>query len=301
MPLMHGPVNTMALKVFRFDASGCNGCDIEILSAVLNPEYDLAGIEVVDSPDKAEAMIVTGGGNEKTAALLKDAHGKLLEPKLVIAMGACAASMCVFKDGYIMRGPVDALIPVNYFVLGCPPRPQNLARAVHALTESGNLHSEPIWLGPEGLRGRMSHDPEKCTACGACVNMCPSGAIDLLEEEGRFRIVFNLWKCSFCGTCQNVCPEEAVKLTSDYYIQGREKSALVETNPMEREHCWVCGKPHITAAQRKAVSSRILSHAPSLAPLSAEIDASLCICPGCKQTPTCQNEYRTKVHEWAYL
>jgi energy-converting hydrogenase B subunit M len=86
----------MALKIFRFDASGCNGCDIEILSAMLNPMYGITGIEVVGAPEMAEAMIVTGGGNEKTAALLKEAHGKLQGPKLVIAMGACAASMCVF-------------------------------------------------------------------------------------------------------------------------------------------------------------------------------------------------------------
>jgi ech hydrogenase subunit C len=290
----------MALKVFRFDASGCNGCDIEILSAVLNPEYDLAGIEVVDSPEKAEAMIVTGGGNEKTAALLKDAHEKLLEPRLVIAMGACAASMCVFKDAYIMRGPVDALIPVNYFVLGCPPRPQNLARAVHALTESGNLHSEPIWLGPEGLRGRMSHDPEKCTACGACVNMCPSGAIDLLEEDGRFRIVFHLWKCSFCGTCQNVCPEEAVKLTSECYLHGQEKMPFQVQGDMPREACAICGKPHLTSIQKKAVLSRILEHDSDMRARQEDVTLSLGICAACKARPPHVSRARKRMFGWVY-
>ncbi len=286
------------LKVFRFDASGCNGCDIEILSAVLNPEYGITGIEVVDAPEKAGAMIVTGGGNQKTAELLREAHTRLLEPKLVIAMGACAASMCVFKSGYPMKGPVDSIIPVNYFVLGCPPRPQNLAMAVHALLESGDEHSEPVWIAPEGLRARIAHDDEKCTACGACANMCPSGAIDIVEEEGEFRIAYNLWKCSFCGTCQSVCPEEAVRLTPDYVMQDAAKSNLVTRGSMERMCCSGCGKPHITRSQFKAVKARILEHAPGIA--QAEIDKSLLVCQECKSQIGAQANARKEMASWAY-
>jgi ech hydrogenase subunit C len=288
----------MALKVFRFDASGCNGCDIEILSAVLNPEYGVTGIEVVDAPEKAQAMIVTGGGNDKTAVLLKEAHSRLQEPKLVIAMGACAASMCVFKSGYPMKGPVDSIIPVNYYVLGCPPRPHNLAMAVHALLKSENLHEGPVWLAPEGLRARIVHDDEKCTACGACANMCPSGAIDLVEDGGKFRITYNLWKCSFCGTCQSVCPEEAVKLTSDYAIQAAGKDALVTIGEMNRMNCSVCGMPHITKAQFVAVKSRILEKALGIG--AAEIESALSICTECKSKVERQDPARKGLSEWAY-
>jgi len=290
----------MALKVFRFDASGCNGCDIEILSTLFNPEYEVTGIEVVDSPEKAQAMIITGGGNEKTAGLLKDAHAKLQDPKLVIAMGACDASMCVFKDGYNMRGPVDTIIPVNYFVLGCPPRPQNLAIAIHSLLESGSEHSGPIWLGPDGLRGKMSHDAEKCTACGACVNMCPSGAIDLLEEEGRFRIVYNLWKCSFCGTCQQVCPEEAVKLTAEYSLQGGDKSLLAVSGTMSRLPCTVCGKPTVTKMQKDAVLARILEHNGPMAARTDDIVGILNTCQSCKARVSYQALSRKDVQQWVY-
>ncbi len=288
----------MALKVFRFDASGCNGCDIEILSAVLNPEYCITGVEVVDAPEKAHAMIVTGGGNEKTSELLKEAHAKLQNPKLVIAMGACAASMCVFKSGYPMRGPVDTLIPVSYFVLGCPPRPQNLAMAVHALLESGAEHSEPVWLAPEDFRGRIAHDDEKCTACGACANMCPSGAIDLVEEESRFRITYNLWKCSFCGTCQLVCPEEAVRLTPDYVMQDAAKSNLVTRGNMERMRCSACGEFHITKAQFEAVKARIMENAPDMG--RAEVERALSICSECKARVASQADARKKMAVWAY-
>jgi ech hydrogenase subunit C len=288
------------LKVFRFDASGCNGCDIEILSTVYNPEYGITGIEVVDSPEKAQAMLVTGGGNEKTAGLLKDAHAKLLAPKLVIAMGACASSMCVFKDGYNMRGPIDTLIPVNFFVLGCPPRPQNLATAIHSLLKTGTDHSGPVWLGQDGLRARMAHDEKKCTACGACVNMCPSGAIDLTEEDGQFRIVYNLWKCSFCGTCQQVCPEEAVKLTPEYVIQDSNKISLVVTGKMNRTSCTVCGNPHLTKAQIETVRKRILEHDPVIATNSRELDESLQTCPECKMQISSQVKKRKEMGSWTY-
>ncbi|MFO7618554.1 MAG: 4Fe-4S dicluster domain-containing protein [Thermoplasmata archaeon] len=288
----------MTLKVFRFDASGCNGCDIEILSAVLNPEYGITGVEVVDAPEKAQALIVTGGGNEKTAELLKDAHSRLQEPKLVIAMGACAASMCVFKSGYPMRGPVDSLIPVNYFVLGCPPRPQNLAMAVHALLKSGNEHTGPVWIAPEGLRARIAIDETKCTACGACANMCPSGAIDLVEELGRFKITYNLWKCSFCGTCQQVCPEEAVRLTADYVMQDVSKTGLVTTGEMDRMNCSGCGKPHITITQFKAVKARILEHAPDLD--AGKVAESLSLCSRCKAAIHRQAATRKQMLSWTY-
>jgi len=289
----------MVLRVFRFDASGCNGCDIEILSTIHNPEYAVTGIEIVDAPEKAEAMIVTGGGNEKTAPLLKEASAKLREPKLVIAMGTCAASMCVFKEGYQMRGPVDTLIPVNYFVLGCPPRPQNLAMALHALLKDPETHDSAVWSSPEGLRARISLDQNKCTACGACVRMCPSHAIDIAEEDDRFRIVYNMWKCSFCGTCQQVCPEKAMTLTSDYVLHSPEKN-ISANGEIPRDTCSACGKPDISRAQKKAIGGRILENASGFTELTREIQSSLEMCGGCKKIYVNQRAIRNKMKDWAY-
>jgi Ni,Fe-hydrogenase III small subunit/Pyruvate/2-oxoacid:ferredoxin oxidoreductase delta subunit len=285
------------LKVFRFDASGCNGCDIEILSAVLVKDYGITGVEVVDSPEEAQAMIVTGGGNDKTAELLKEAYGKLQPPKLVIAMGACAASMCVFKSGYPMKGPVDSLIPVNYFVLGCPPRPQNLAMAVHSLLKSDDDHTQPVWLAPDGLRARICLDETKCTACGACANMCPSGAIDITEERGEFRVSFNMWKCSFCGTCQQVCPEEAVRLTGDYALHGAEKAPFTASGRMAALPCAKCGRPHITSNQTRAVRSRVAQSAD--VPDLGAAEASLAMCPDCKRSVSGQRGARNAMLGWA--
>ena len=290
----------MALKVFRFDASGCNGCDIEILSAILNPEYAIMGVEIADSPEDAGAMIVTGGCNEKTAALLKDAYVKLQDPKLVIAMGACASSMCVFKDGYQMRGPVDAVVPVHHFVLGCPPRPQSLAMAIHALLGDPEPHTAHVWAPPEGLRARMSLDTQRCTACGACAAMCPSHAIDIIPEEGRFRMIYNLWKCSFCGTCEHVCPEQAVRMTTDYSLGGGDKLTQTVTGDMPRSRCATCGAPHITPVQAKAITGRIFEHAPGFVAVEHAIQRSLGECHSCKTAPGTHFKLRKDVQKWAY-
>lgn len=285
------------LKVFRFDASGCNGCDIEILSAVLVKDYGVTGVEVVDAPEKAGAMIVTGGGNDKTAELLKDAYSRLLEPKLVIAMGACAASMCVFKSGYPMRGPVDTVIPVNHFVIGCPPRPQSLAIAIRALLKSDKPHDGPVWLAPEGLRSRIALDEGKCTACGACANMCPSGAIDIAREGRSFKVTFNMWKCSFCGTCQQVCPEQAVKLTEDYALHAADKGSLAVAGTMAALTCPFCGAEHISEHQARAVHARVLENLPGFD--VGKVDASVLQCAACKARAGRQHEARRNAATWA--
>jgi len=289
------------INVFRFDASGCNGCDIEIVSTVVHPDYGVSslGLEVVDTPEKANIMIVTGGGNEKTAPILKECYEKLQDPKIVIAMGACASSLCVFKEGYNMRGPIDTIIPVNFIIAGCPPKPQNLAKAIHAILKVEHDYSEPVWLGQDGLRARISHDSEKCTGCGACVNMCPCEAIDIVEDGNRLRISYDLWKCSFCGTCQSICPEEAVMLTSDYELWSSDKNALVEIGEMPRANCSICGITMHTHAQVEAIKSRIMEKT-GMTKIVEKIDSSLSVCHDCKHSISMVERTRLDMVEWAY-
>ena len=289
------------INVFRFDATGCNGCDIEIVSATVHPDYGISNLdlEVVDSPEKANVMIVTGGGNEKTVPILKMCYEKLQDPKIVIAMGACASSLCVFEDGYNMKGPIDTIIPVNFFIVGCPPKPQNLAKAIHGILKVEHDYSAPVWLGSEGLRGKISQDSEKCTACGACANMCPCDAIDIVPDGREFKITFNMWKCSFCGTCETVCPEEAVKLTSDYELWGDDKNALVETGEMLRASCSKCGKLMHTHAQIEAIKNRILEN-PDMTSLENEIDLSLSVCDKCKHSIGQIGKTRAEMVDWVY-
>jgi len=289
----------MPLKVFRMDASGCNGCDIEILSALLDPRLGADIVEVVGDPSEAQAILVTGGVNVKTLEELKCALAKLQEPKLVVAIGTCASSMCVFKGSYPMKGPLDAVTPVSIAILGCPPRPLTLVNALRSALDGSWKVPLPDLEGPEGLRGRIFHDAAKCTACGACVRSCPSGAIDLAFDEDKAKISFNLWKCSFCGTCQDVCPDAAVKLTASAPMWSADKTDAVARGEMARAKCSSCGAPMHAERQNEAIRKRVAEKARVPAEARGRLDESLGICPACKSGISVVSDTRKRMERWA--
>jgi Ni,Fe-hydrogenase III small subunit/Pyruvate/2-oxoacid:ferredoxin oxidoreductase delta subunit len=290
----------MPLKVFRMDASGCNGCDIEILSALLDQRLGSDIVEVVDDPSVAQAILVTGGINEKTLDELKSALAKLQEPRLVVAIGTCASSMCVFKGSYPMKGPLDAVTPVSVAILGCPPRPQTLVNALRSALDAGWKVPSSDARGPEGLRGMIAHDAAKCTACGACARSCPSGAIDLVFEGEKAKIAYNLWKCSFCGTCQDVCPDDAVQLTASAPMWGADKADAAISGEMARAKCKSCGAQMHAERQSEAIKKRVANRAKVSVEAIARLDESLSICPACKSGIFRVSATRKGMERWAY-
>jgi ech hydrogenase subunit C len=117
--------------VLHYDASSCNGCDIEVL-ACLTPVYDVERLGLVNTgnPKHADVFLVTGGVNEQNRDVVQTLYGQMLEPKVVVAIGACACSGGVFRDCYNIHGGVDTAIPVDVYVPGCAARPQAIIEGV---------------------------------------------------------------------------------------------------------------------------------------------------------------------------
>ncbi len=111
-------------------------CAIELMST-MSSRYDLArfGAEVVRfSPRQADMLIVGGRVTLKMMPVLQRIWLQMPEPKWSISMGACASCGGVF-DTYTMIQGVDQFIPVDVYIPGCPPRPENLIDAVRMIQD----------------------------------------------------------------------------------------------------------------------------------------------------------------------
>jgi len=114
-----------ALWVYHANCGACNGCDIEVID-VLTPYYDAErfGIKLVGSPRHADALLISGPVTRQVAPALKRLVEAVPNPKLTFAVGSCATGGGCWFDTYSTLGGVDKVIPVDYYIPGCPPRPE---------------------------------------------------------------------------------------------------------------------------------------------------------------------------------
>jgi NADH-quinone oxidoreductase subunit B len=111
-------------------------CAIEMMSTFAS-RYDLArfGMEVMrSSPRQADLMIVAGRVSVRMSPVIRQLYDQMPNPKYVISMGACASTGGIFNNYAIVQG-VDRIIPVDVYVPGCPPRPEQLIQGILKLME----------------------------------------------------------------------------------------------------------------------------------------------------------------------
>jgi formate hydrogenlyase subunit 6/NADH:ubiquinone oxidoreductase subunit I len=80
--------------------------------------------------------------------------------------------------------------------------------------------NEPVPV-PEGFRGRIEYNREKCIGCRLCIRVCPANCFDYLESERK--VHYHLSRCTFCAQCVDVCPVKALSSTKDFLLADYKK------------------------------------------------------------------------------
>jgi Ni,Fe-hydrogenase III small subunit len=133
--LFHG-----SFHLRHVDAGSSNGCEAE-LRALTGPYYDLhrLGIFISTSPRHADGLLVTGPVTRAMRAPLLRTYEALPDPRLVIAVGACACTGGVFAGNPALAGPLEHVLPVDTYIPGCPPSPITLIHGL--LTALGRIEA----------------------------------------------------------------------------------------------------------------------------------------------------------------
>jgi NADH-quinone oxidoreductase subunit B len=122
-------------------ATSC--CGIEFM-ATMGAHYDLArfGSERLSfSPRQADLLMVMGTIAKKMGPILREVYEQMAEPRWVLSVGACASSGGIFDTYSVLQG-IDRIIPVDVYVPGCPPRPEQIIDGIlkiQSLVESESL------------------------------------------------------------------------------------------------------------------------------------------------------------------
>lgn len=152
-------------------------CAIEMMALGSAPQHDISrfGMERFSaSPRQADLMIVAGRVSQKMAPVVRQIYDQMTAPKWVISMGACASSGGMFNNYAIVQG-VDHIIPVDIFLPGCPPRPEQLMDAIIKLHEQ--ISNTKLGANREAIIKEVER---------AALNAKPTIQLGNLPHEGMF-------------------------------------------------------------------------------------------------------------------
>jgi len=139
--------------LIHYDASSCNGCDIEVL-ACLSPLYDVERFGIINTgnPKHADVLVITGGINEQNREVVRNIYDQMPSPKVVVAVGICAATGGVFRECYNVVGGIDRVIPVDVYVPGCAARPESIIDGI--VRSLSILEEKKAGMEKQGEKGR---------------------------------------------------------------------------------------------------------------------------------------------------
>jgi formate hydrogenlyase subunit 6/NADH:ubiquinone oxidoreductase subunit I len=127
------------------------------------------------------------------------------------------------------------------------PKLRELKEAVTAVLSprfTTRFPAEPCTV-PERYRGKPQFDTDACVGCGACVNVCPTSALTLVDSDGdrpTRRITLRYDTCIFCANCRDNCTtENGIRLSNEWDLAGLKRESMAETHEYDLLRCERCG------------------------------------------------------------
>jgi len=142
-----------SLKLRVVSAGGCNACeaDVNVLGTI---GWDLSrfGIEYVASPRHADGLLITGPVTQNMRLAVQETYAAVAEPRIVIAVGACAISGGLFADHPEVLSGAASVLPVDLYIPGCPPHPLTILDGLLRLLSK--IASDPVRFPASPARAR---------------------------------------------------------------------------------------------------------------------------------------------------